>query len=409
MEAGDLGGRWEETDQAVAGDVATGPLGRLTRLLACLDDVDLVARYTVADRVLPRGLVLDAGCGDGRGAALLGREGRSVVAIDRCPVPFTPRGIKTMQGDLASLELEAGRFAGIACLDVLDGTEAPRPLLAALRRALAPDGVLVVSLRGGRLPAVGPDPSSLVDESLREAFPHVQRLEGGLVIDWRASPPSAVSQTGDPSNGGGTPQPTGRRFLIASVAPTQTLPWLLMPGPAFDLEALREDVADAVQLVRQLSVDLARAREDLQQTADLRARLVEAEQDIGRMPDLRATLRKMAAERDALADLLRRALRGRPYVQLAVVLEALHQGGVPVNDATREALHALLSEFDRRADLKDVMSHEGQLRVHDLIRWSVSAPPNDPGRPLLRRHLPVLAALSKRVGRLSIVAPVSQS
>jgi hypothetical protein len=312
-----------------------------------------------------------------------------------------------MQGDLATLDLEPARFAGIACLDVLDETEAPRPLVAALRRALAPDGVVVVSLRNGRLRDVTPDHSSAAEESLCEVFPYVQQV-GGLA-DRHAGSPQPADQAVHASNGRGTPQPPGRRFLVASVVPLRSPPRLFVPLPPFDLEALREDVADVAELVRRLRVDLERAREDLQQTSDLRARLMEAEQDISRMPDLRATLRRIVAERDGLADLLRRALRRPPYLQLAVVLEALYQGGVPVNDATREALHALLSELDRRDDLKDVTCQEGRVHVHRLIAWSVTAPPNDPGMPLLRRHIPVLVALAKRIRRMSILAPLSQS
>jgi SAM-dependent methyltransferase len=400
MRAGDAAGQWPVVSTGpLQNDPVAHPLGQVASFLVSLEDIDLAARYSLADRVLPRRLVLDAGCGDGRGAALLARPGRTVVALDRRPSPFVPPGIDFRQGDLSTLQAPERAFAGIACLDVLDETDEPGALLADLCRLLASDGVLVVSVRHrvrGGAASLAP---TAVETHLRSAFAYVRCISASVVAEWRFGIEPPLTST--PHSDGGQEHPhwqaPGRRFFVASATALPPFGWLAIPGLPLDLGALREDHEHAVELVRRLHVELATAHEDIQQGEDLRTRLVEAEQEVSTIPDLRAMLRTLRTERDDMHELLRSYLRSRPYPQLAMALEALHGAGIEVGEDVREALHVLLTELDRRPDLQTWLVVDDHVKIADLVAWALGAAAHDRSRPLLARHLSALSWLARRM------------
>lgn len=96
-------------------------------------------------RLVPPGEVLDLACGAGRHARLFASLGHPVLALDRDPQALALAagpGIQTVEHDLesaaAAWPFEPGRFAGIVVTNYLY-----RPLLAALVKSLAPNGVLL--------------------------------------------------------------------------------------------------------------------------------------------------------------------------------------------------------------------------------------------------------------------------
>ena len=104
-------------------------------------------------RQLPPGCrtALDVGCGTGRFARRLAQRGLEVDAVDRSAevlaaargAPAPPAGrVRYLRADVTRMRLPAGRYDLIACLASLH--HLPFATVAALRRALAPGGVLLV-------------------------------------------------------------------------------------------------------------------------------------------------------------------------------------------------------------------------------------------------------------------------
>jgi SAM-dependent methyltransferase len=96
-------------------------------------------------QLVPGGEVLDLACGSGRHARLLAALGHAVVAVDCDATALAAAagpGIVTSQIDLeaegACWPFGPGRFAGIVVTNYLH-----RPLLAAMLRSLAPNGMLI--------------------------------------------------------------------------------------------------------------------------------------------------------------------------------------------------------------------------------------------------------------------------
>jgi SAM-dependent methyltransferase len=109
-----------------------------------------VAAYAfVAPRV--RGLrVLDAGAGEGYGAALLARHARSVEAVDNAPEVVAHAraaypGVRFSCAAVADLPLPTGGVDAVVALQVIEHLRDPRPALAEVARVLAPGGRLWVA------------------------------------------------------------------------------------------------------------------------------------------------------------------------------------------------------------------------------------------------------------------------
>ena len=98
----------------------------------------------------PRGIVLEAGCGEGYGAALLapGRAGVLALDYDRSTVRHVRRAhpkIPVLQGNLVSLPLMDGCLEAVVSLQTLEHLWDQHAFLAECARVLRPGGLLAVS------------------------------------------------------------------------------------------------------------------------------------------------------------------------------------------------------------------------------------------------------------------------
>ncbi len=109
---------------------------------------------------IPRGTILDAGCGAGTLTERLLRMGYTVVAIDDSPefVGYTRARVEraglghracVQRGDLQSLELEPGSFDGAVCGDVLEHVPDDSAAVQAIASALRPGGVFALTVPAG--------------------------------------------------------------------------------------------------------------------------------------------------------------------------------------------------------------------------------------------------------------------
>ena len=134
-------------------NVALGFLGRVPdprRYGEPLDDPDEVGGIVV--RMIPAGArVLDVGCGAGFMARRLReRVKATVVGIELEPARVAEarsQGVEVHQERLSDdLLARLGQFDAIAFLDVLEHVDDPLSMLVCARRALAPNGRIVVSV-----------------------------------------------------------------------------------------------------------------------------------------------------------------------------------------------------------------------------------------------------------------------
>jgi hypothetical protein len=130
---------------------------RLTpeELEACLADAARINRYLWAGALCAGKRVLDAGCGLAQGSALLMQSGAlEVVAVDSAAAIVdaaraeVPSGVRVEHTDILSLPFDHARFEVVVCFDVIEHSEEPHELLAALIRVLADDGILLLSCSG---------------------------------------------------------------------------------------------------------------------------------------------------------------------------------------------------------------------------------------------------------------------
>jgi SAM-dependent methyltransferase len=112
--------------------------------------------HRLASRVQGMGPICDLGCGPGQVARYLNACGAQVVGIDLSPMlverarTLNP-GIEFQQGDMRSLDIEDGAWAGIAAFYSI--IHIPRPEVAAvlgeLKRVLRPGGLLLLAFHIG--------------------------------------------------------------------------------------------------------------------------------------------------------------------------------------------------------------------------------------------------------------------
>jgi S-adenosylmethionine-dependent methyltransferase len=133
---------------------------------------ELVARQLAAhlpDR--PPGRVLDLGCGQGTQALLLARRGHEVTGLDSsarmladfhdalsAEPPEVADRVRLVEGDAETLggRFAPGSFDAVTCHGVLMYLPDPDPLLAAIARILAPDGIVSLLVRNGDALAMRP-------------------------------------------------------------------------------------------------------------------------------------------------------------------------------------------------------------------------------------------------------------
>jgi SAM-dependent methyltransferase len=107
-----------------------------------------VAAYRWARRLV-HGTVVDAGTGEGYGAALLDRRAR-VTGMELDPAVVAHAAgrypmVTFVRGDLCRLPLAEGSVDGIVALQVLEHLHCPTRFVEACRRALRPGGRLALS------------------------------------------------------------------------------------------------------------------------------------------------------------------------------------------------------------------------------------------------------------------------
>jgi SAM-dependent methyltransferase len=108
-----------------------------------------VAYQWLASAVAGR-LVLDVGCGEGYGTALLAASARRVVGLDYDTATVAHaarhyRGPAFVRANLAALPIAAGAVEAVAALQVIEHVWDHPGFLAECRRVLAPAGMLMVT------------------------------------------------------------------------------------------------------------------------------------------------------------------------------------------------------------------------------------------------------------------------
>jgi SAM-dependent methyltransferase len=142
-----------------------------------------VAAYRWARRLV-RGTVVDAGAGEGYGAAFLARRARVIgVELDHASVAHAagryPR-VAFTRGDLCRLPLADGSVDGIVALQVLEHLDCAGRFVDTCRRSLRPGGRLVVSTPNALTFPPG-NPSHVHEYEASE----VRRLFGSVFPDVR--------------------------------------------------------------------------------------------------------------------------------------------------------------------------------------------------------------------------------
>jgi SAM-dependent methyltransferase len=110
-------------------------------------------RYVFAHEFAKAKRVLDAACGEGYGSALLAGTAASVIGIDIAENAIAhararygdQANLRFQRGDCTALEVPPGCFDLVVSFETLEHVQAQEALIAGFARALAPDGILIVS------------------------------------------------------------------------------------------------------------------------------------------------------------------------------------------------------------------------------------------------------------------------
>src|SRR5215472_17927363 len=127
-----------------------------------------MGRYLWAAPLCSGKRVLDAGCGLAQGSPLLIRSGAlEVVGVDSAEAIVeaaraqAPSGVRIERADILNLPFGRQAFDVVVCFDVIEHTEEPLEVLAALIKVLRDEGVLLLSWSSGAglVAGTGPIPS----------------------------------------------------------------------------------------------------------------------------------------------------------------------------------------------------------------------------------------------------------
>jgi 2-polyprenyl-3-methyl-5-hydroxy-6-metoxy-1,4-benzoquinol methylase len=110
------------------------------------------ARYQFAAAYVAGRRVLDVGCGEGYGAALLAEHAEEVVgvdysaaAVDHARKTYQRSNLRFLVADATAPAPVAGQFDAITCFEVIEHILGDDQLLAGLARMLNPEGWLLMS------------------------------------------------------------------------------------------------------------------------------------------------------------------------------------------------------------------------------------------------------------------------
>jgi SAM-dependent methyltransferase len=100
-----------------------------------------VAAYALAEPHLPKGRLLDLGCGVGHSYHLL--AGRETVGVDIDPSALEGQARETQVADMADLPFGDGEFASVLSVQSLEHVRDPGKVVAEAARVVEADGVTV--------------------------------------------------------------------------------------------------------------------------------------------------------------------------------------------------------------------------------------------------------------------------
>ncbi|MGH2692594.1 MAG: class I SAM-dependent methyltransferase [Actinomycetota bacterium] len=156
-----------------------------------------VAAYRFAARIVT-GTVLDAGCGEGYGSAILSRRAHRVVSLDLDRPTLTHarqryRSPSFVRGDVSDLPLADSSVDAVVALQVIEHLADARGFLREARRTLRPGGPLVLTTPNRATFPGGLNPfhvheydAAELKELLGNAFDDVRMmgLAHGLGVRW---------------------------------------------------------------------------------------------------------------------------------------------------------------------------------------------------------------------------------
>lgn len=115
---------------------------------------------------LTSGRIVDAGCGEGYGTAILGRRGRAIgLDLDPATVGHAARTYRGSfaRADLCRTPLGRSCLDAVVALQVLEHLVCPEAFLTACREAVRPGGLLVLSTPNRLTFAAGMNPSHVYE------------------------------------------------------------------------------------------------------------------------------------------------------------------------------------------------------------------------------------------------------
>jgi SAM-dependent methyltransferase len=233
-------------------------------------EIEHQARYRWAASLVPGKEVLDAGCGTGWGTALLAEGGAArVVGVDRSALAIDHGraehgdAVEVRVADICAPDLPDASFDVVVCFEAIEHVDDPSSALDHFRRVLRPDGVLVVSTPvKGVYPAGNPFhvhefEAGELEAALRRRFAHVaahrQRTQAAsLLAD------DATTASFDPDRRldldvrkleGVPPGKETFTVVVASDAALPPAPRIAVMGEALDLQALNEQLTEALSQI----------------------------------------------------------------------------------------------------------------------------------------------------------------
>jgi SAM-dependent methyltransferase len=285
-----------------------------------LDRIERGARYAWAKQIAAGRAVLDLGCGDGAGTAILSRAG-SATAVGVDPSAQAVDRARREFGHLARFEVDEPMalsvpersFDLIACFGALESSPLPEAVAEGIVRALRPGGVLLAALPAEASAEASPADAADVLRRVFEAVAfHEQRYQVGSAIGWPPEPDIAATEAIEIEPGRGGPQ----SVLVS--AGDGALP-RLEPLATFEeiagLEALVDSVSQWEERARGAEAEVAAMRWELRIAGEKLTALVNRLHELENSPARR----------------LGRVLRGKPVrYSVAEIADSARPG-----DATR--------------------------------------------------------------------------